>query len=144
MTDQPQLPPPDTSLSDVHAEQSLLDGNVLCGAAYGVFIAYLYGDMITYPIHCAGVHLTLFVQCFLLLIRRREKEKRKWHLLAYICVAFILGTIGFAGELKFGELTFIQGRELPGGPLEYNAVMYSDKLSVTANAACVRFFFRAD
>jgi hypothetical protein len=135
-----QFPTPDTSLSEVRAEQSHLDGTVLCGAAYGdTFQTRVTSPKLTDSLYAdgTGVHLTLFIQCFSLLAQPqgRGDKKRNLPLLAYICVIFALGTAGFGGQLKFRELMFIQGRELPGGPLEYQATMFSSKLSVLSNAA---------
>jgi hypothetical protein len=89
----------------------------------------------------SGVHLTLFVQCFSLLTQRRPNGKRDWPILVYVCVIFTLGTVGFGGQVKFDELTFIQNRNFPGGPLAYNLLMYNEKVNVMSNCIVSRLFF---
>ncbi|KLO13649.1 hypothetical protein SCHPADRAFT_915187 [Schizopora paradoxa] len=117
--------PPGESISDIRTEQSLLDGTVIAGAAY-------------------GIHLTLFVQCFQLLCQRRRDRQRNWGLLLYICIIFSLGTVGFGGQIKFNEMTFIQDRDFPGGPLGFNFGEYNAPANLMTTAAFVILNWFAD
>ena len=58
-------------------------------------------------------------------------------MLAYICVLFTLGTVGFGGQVKFNEMMFVQYRDFPGGPLSFNLGMYNNGASNMANASYV-------
>ncbi|KAJ7448666.1 hypothetical protein B0H11DRAFT_340224 [Mycena galericulata] len=62
-----------------------------------------------------GVHLTLFFQCARALYARKG-GKRNRELLIFICILFILGNIGNATNIVFGQKTFIDDRDFPGGP----------------------------
>jgi len=122
------------SISDIRTEQSLLDGTVIAGAAY-------------------GVHLTLFVQCFQLLFSQsfqkptgpnQNRQSPQWFLLSYIVLLFSLGTIGFGGQIKFNEMTFIQDRNFPGGPLGFNSAMYNEPVNIMTTAAFIVLNWFAD
>jgi len=117
--------PPGESITDLRVEQSLLDGTVIAAAAY-------------------GVHLTLFFQCFVLLTTRPRDGKVNWWLVSYICILFSLGTIGFGGQIKFNEETFIQDRNFPGGPLGFNFGEYNTPINVVTTAAFVVLNWFAD
>jgi len=117
--------PPGESISDIRTEQSLLDGTVIAGAAY-------------------GIHLTLFIQCFQLLSQRRRDRQKNWGLLFYICILFSLGTVGFGGQIKFNEMTFIQDRDFPGGPLGFNFGEYNAPANLMTTTAFVILNWFAD
>ena len=114
-------------MNEVRTEQALIDGTVIAGAAYGESEMLFY-DHDRYrsvdTLH-TGVHLTLFFQCFAILVQRKPYGKNNWSMLAYICVLFTLGTVGFGGQLKFNEMMFVQYRDFPGGPLGFQFGMYN-------------------
>ncbi|KAF9218447.1 hypothetical protein BS17DRAFT_742164 [Gyrodon lividus] len=62
-----------------------------------------------------GVHMTLFFMCFRLLWAHKKDTKDKL-MIVYITIIFVLGNIGNGTNLKFGEMTFIDDRDYPGGP----------------------------
>ncbi|KAJ7756039.1 hypothetical protein DFH07DRAFT_959171 [Mycena maculata] len=62
-----------------------------------------------------GVHLTLFVQCAQALYARKEGHRNR-ELFVLICILFVLGNIGNATNILFGQKTFIDDRDYPGGP----------------------------
>lgn len=49
----------------------------------------------------------------------------QWTWIAYISFMFTLATLGFAGNVKFNQLTYIDQRNIPGGPNAYTAKYYS-------------------
>ncbi|KAF7333581.1 hypothetical protein MSAN_02417100 [Mycena sanguinolenta] len=65
-----------------------------------------------------GVHLTLFVQCVQALYARKS-GRRNHELLIFVCILFALGNVGNATNILFGQKTFIDDRDYPGGPGVY-------------------------
>jgi len=108
--------PPGESLRDIRVEQSLLDGTVIGGAAY-------------------GVHLTIFIQCIDVLSQRPKDGVLNWRLIVYVCGVFSLGTVGFGAGMKYNEKTFIDDRNFPGGPLAFNYDMFGDPMNVLGFSA---------
>ncbi|KAL5522482.1 hypothetical protein ACEPAG_8498 [Sanghuangporus baumii] len=85
------------NLEDKHLLRSILNGTVLGGAAY-------------------GIHFALFFECMHLLVFR-SKESIKWHLVIFVSVNFILGSVQFGTQMKFTEIIFVDNSGGPGGPL---------------------------
>ena len=132
-------PSPDTTMTEVRTEQALIDGTVIGAAAYGELEKSFYdhGHCRSVDILHIGVHLTLFFQCFAILVQRKPYGKNNWSMLAYICVLFTLGTVGFGGQVKFNEMMFVQYRDFPGGPLGFNFGMYNTDSSNMATTSYV-------
>ncbi|KAL5499253.1 hypothetical protein ACEPAH_1771 [Sanghuangporus vaninii] len=76
---------------------SILNGTVLGGIAY-------------------GIHLALFFECMYLLVFR-SKGNIKWHLVIFVSVNFILGSVQFGTQMKFNEIMFVNNNEGPEGLL---------------------------
>ncbi|KAL9710485.1 hypothetical protein Ac2012v2_006019 [Leucoagaricus gongylophorus] len=91
--------PPGESSFDLYNERTIIDGLFLGTIAY-------------------GVHLTLFIWCFHLLLRKK-KSRSEYLLMIYVVLLFIMGNIGNGTNIKVGELTFVDNRNFPGGPNEY-------------------------
>jgi len=51
-----------------------------------------------------------------IMVNRPKQGQRSWSLLVYVAVLFTLGTITFAGDVKYDQTTWVDGRNLPGGP----------------------------
>jgi len=118
--------PPGETPSELWLEKSNLDGVVLAGFGYGIFF-------------------TLFVQCFrALLCNMSLKGKAKWIIIGYITILFALGTIGFGGNAKFNEMTYIEDRNYPGGPNAFTAEQYSDTVNIMSFASYVVMSWFAD
>ena len=74
-----------------------------------IIIAFKYSLLVI------GVHFTLFLQCFRLLLRDKAKQRSTYLLLAYICSAFIIGTLYVASEAVIIQYTFIDYARIEGG-----------------------------
>lgn len=82
-----------------------------------IYFSLLKGCLIVLLIS-EGVHLTLFIWCFHLLLRKK-KSRSEYLLMIYVVLLFIMGNIGNGTNIKVGELTFVDNRNFPGGPNEY-------------------------
>ncbi|KAJ3574053.1 hypothetical protein NP233_g2024 [Leucocoprinus birnbaumii] len=91
--------PPGESSFDLYEERTIIDGLFLGAIAY-------------------GVHLTLFIWCFHLLLRKK-KSRPDYLLMLYVSLLFVMGNIGNGTNIKVGELTFVDNRNFPGGPNAY-------------------------
>jgi len=94
----------------------MLDGTVIGGVAYGVLFA-------------------LSCQCLHSLLLYPRNKKIQWHLVVYVATLFALSTVAFGTEIKFNELTFVDDRNYPGGPLAYNFDQYNNPANVATFAS---------
>ncbi|KAF9218574.1 hypothetical protein BS17DRAFT_822735 [Gyrodon lividus] len=101
--------PANETETEIWNERSILDGLFLGAIGY-------------------GVHMTLFFMCFRLLWTRKKDTKDKL-MIVYITILFVLGNIGNGTNLKFGEMTFIDDRDYPGGP---NAFFVQESTNIVA------------
>ncbi|KAJ7135105.1 hypothetical protein C8R46DRAFT_1325870 [Mycena filopes] len=83
-----------------------------------------------------GVHLTLFMQCVGALYRRKEGQRNRG-LLAFISILFILGNIGNATNIVFGQKTFIDDRNYPGGPNAFFVEQSTNWSAVVCNSVYI-------
>ncbi|KAK7045123.1 hypothetical protein R3P38DRAFT_2508878 [Favolaschia claudopus] len=83
-----------------------------------------------------GVHLTLFLQCVNAL-RNGKTAVRNRELLGFICILFVLGNIGNATNILFGQKTFIDNRDYPGGPNAYFIEQSTDWSAVVCNSVYI-------
>ena len=60
-----------------------------------------------------------------------------WPLIAYIFFLFTLASIGFGGNVKFNQMTYIDDRNIPGGPNAFTAQYYNDWVNILAFASYV-------
>ncbi|KAF9447761.1 hypothetical protein P691DRAFT_638943, partial [Macrolepiota fuliginosa MF-IS2] len=88
--------PPNESPHDLYNERTIIDGLFLGAIAY-------------------GIHLTLFIWCFYLLLQKK-KSRSVYFLMLYVLLLFAMGNIGNGTNIKVGELTFVDNRNFPGGP----------------------------
>ena len=65
-------------------------------------------------------------------------------MVSFSTVLFTLGTINFGTGVKFNEMTFIDDRNYPGGPLGFNFGRYSDWRNVLGFAASFALNWTSD
>ncbi|KAG2365379.1 hypothetical protein BDR07DRAFT_1329350 [Suillus spraguei] len=91
-----------TPQTNLPLERSRLVGMILGGVSYGVY-------------------LLLTVQALIALMQRpRHGQKianNRLTLICYTLITFSLGTIDFAGNIKYTEMIWIDLRDAPGGPV---------------------------
>ncbi|KIK65899.1 hypothetical protein GYMLUDRAFT_951611 [Collybiopsis luxurians FD-317 M1] len=120
-----QIPPgsrPNESASEIFSEHTWLQGAFLGAIAYGV-------ECVLYLMACQ----------MLWLHRRRHSQspRRNIFLICYISVIFVLSTLYVAGLLEFTQLSFIDGRNIQGGPNGFEEVMFSLPIDMLANVIMV-------
>ncbi|KAI6121295.1 hypothetical protein F5141DRAFT_510215 [Pisolithus sp. B1] len=110
-----------TPNTNLWLERSRLDGMMLGAVSYGVLL------------------LLTFQAVGAILSRRRHGNGavyRPW-LLAYVVVTFVLATIGFAANLKYTEMIWIDLRDAPGGPV----ALIEDELSYWINVMALTCYY---
>ena len=84
-----------------------------------------------------GVHATLYFLCLTLLLEERKKKPRAtWIWIAYITNLFILGTIGNGTNMFLQQDAFVNNRNYPGGPGQFEIEQYD----LPYNAACTAVY----
>ncbi|KAF8162561.1 hypothetical protein B0H34DRAFT_691776 [Crassisporium funariophilum] len=93
-----------------------------------------------------GVVLTLFVLSFIQLVRTTNKSnlKTKIPLIIYISLIFLFGTLIVGAGARFTQLSFIDGRLIPGGPSAFEQVEFSIPVDEIANVSYVLATWLAD
>ena len=111
----PDLPP-----ETIFAEHTWLQGAFLGAVAYGIqFVLYV-------------------VTCFFLWRLRTPSTKRMNIIfIIYISIIFILSTLYIVGLFQFTQLSFIDGRNIPGGPQAFESMMFSLPIDMLANVIMV-------
>ncbi|KAL4074357.1 hypothetical protein V8B97DRAFT_1864600 [Scleroderma yunnanense] len=109
---------PDTNL---WLERSRLIGMILGAVSYGMLF------------------LLTIQTAKIILHRRRHGQSVVRHpwLLGYICITFVLATIGFAGNVKYTEMIWIDLRDAPGGP----AALIEDELNYSINLMALTCYY---
>ncbi|KAF8056577.1 hypothetical protein FPV67DRAFT_642566 [Lyophyllum atratum] len=92
--------------AELQLERSCFHGTLIATLAYGAL-------------------LMLYTQLTQVLLSRPKRGRMYWAIVFYSSILFCLATLAVAGMLKYAELTFVDNREYPGGPLAY----YSSHLS---------------
>ncbi|KAJ6529060.1 hypothetical protein DFH09DRAFT_935035 [Mycena vulgaris] len=124
MPDLGSFAPPGESAHDLWVERSNLNGVLLSGVAYGILFTVAFQTVL------------LFLQS--------PKAKVPWGLVTYVSVMFILASIGFGGNSKFNELTYIDNRNIPGGPNAYTVEFYATTSNMMSFAAYIVMSYLAD
>ncbi|KAH9478938.1 hypothetical protein JR316_0009401 [Psilocybe cubensis] len=93
-----------------------------------------------------GIVFTLFMMSFVQLIRTTNKRNlaSKLPLIIYISLIFILGTLIIGSGSKMTQLSFIDYRNIPGGPATFEEVEFSIPVDEVANVAYVLANWFAD
>lgn len=107
------LPANETHL-EIYNERTLLDGAIMTGVVY-------------------GIHFTIFVQTAYLLTRDLHKKRSNQFFLAYITVMFILGTLFVSSSSRVAQMTFVDDRDYPGGPVAWAAAAFSIPANLLGN-----------
>ncbi|KAJ7493629.1 hypothetical protein FB451DRAFT_446806 [Mycena latifolia] len=116
--------PPNESPSDLWVERSNLNGVLLSAVGYGIL----------FTVTSQTLHLFL----------RMPKGKVHWGWVIYVSVMFILASIGFGGNAKFNQMTFIDNRNFPGGPNAFTVEYYTAPVNMMAFAAYILMSWMAD
>ncbi|KAJ7769392.1 hypothetical protein B0H16DRAFT_1452588 [Mycena metata] len=109
---------------DLWLEKSNFDGVFLSGVAYGILF-------------------TITAQT-LLLFSQLPKDKTPRLLIAYIIAIFVLASVGFGGNAKFNQMTYIDDRNYPGGPNAYTVDFYSTLVNMLSFGAYILMSWMAD
>ncbi|KXN87292.1 hypothetical protein AN958_08981 [Leucoagaricus sp. SymC.cos] len=111
---------PDESSADIFAEHTWLQGAFLTAIAFGMeFILYV-------------------MTCYFLWTRRDPINKRQnTFLMCYISIIFVLSVLTMGSMLEFTQLSFIDGRIIPGGPATFENQMFSLPIDNLGNVVIV-------
>ncbi|KAF8183856.1 hypothetical protein K438DRAFT_1974881 [Mycena galopus ATCC 62051] len=116
--------PPGENAYDLWVERSNLNGVLLSAVGYGILF-------------------TITLQT-LLLFFQAPLTKVSWRLVSYVVVLFCLASIGFGGNAKFNQQTFIDDRNFPGGPNAFTIQFYGEDINFTALVSFVVMSWMAD
>ncbi|EIW75970.1 hypothetical protein CONPUDRAFT_169199 [Coniophora puteana RWD-64-598 SS2] len=116
--------------TDLWLERSRLDGMIIGAVSYGIFVilSYQAGRQVLRRPRFGAV--------------RPQNRKR---IFVYIVTTFVLATIGFAGNVKYTEMIWIDLRDTPGGPsaLIINELQYWVNLMALACYYVMEWFMEA-
>ncbi|TFK21363.1 hypothetical protein FA15DRAFT_672625 [Coprinopsis marcescibilis] len=116
--------PPGLTEWELFNERCILVGMILAGVAYGIL----------FTIVCLSYNAFF----------DRPKNKRSSWILYYTGLMFILATLGFAANTKFIEMTFVDYRNIPGGPNVFTIVFYANWVNMFAFVSYVLMSWLAD
>ncbi|TFK24221.1 hypothetical protein FA15DRAFT_555589, partial [Coprinopsis marcescibilis] len=97
--------PPGASQWDMFNESCTLNGLILAGVTYGILF-------------------TIASQSVFLFFERPKQSRSNW-IIYYTFAMLVLATIGFGGNTRFIEMTFVDYRSFPGGPNAFTVAFYS-------------------
>ncbi|KAH6899457.1 hypothetical protein BKA70DRAFT_1115407 [Coprinopsis sp. MPI-PUGE-AT-0042] len=120
----PLLPEYVPSDVDLLTERSNLNGLIIAGVAYGMVF-------------------TLFAQCVAMIASGSRHWKARW-VMYYTIALFVAATIGFAGNTLFVQMTYIDYRNIPGGPNMFTLTYFGHPVNMVANCAYVFISWIAD
>ncbi|KAJ7153215.1 hypothetical protein C8R46DRAFT_1357131 [Mycena filopes] len=120
----PSFAPPGESSLDLWVERSNLNGVLISGVAYGILF-------------------TLSFQTLLLFFQLPRGNIPRGFV-AYVCVMFVLASLGFGGNAKFNEMTYIDNRNIPGGPNAFTVEFYNNWVNMMSFASYVLMSWLAD
>ena len=107
-------------------EKTWLQGAVLTGVGYGI----------VFTLYCMTAHA--------LLVGRRRSDYKNIGWLVYITIIFFLGSIFMGACAQMTQLSFVQYRNIPGGPSEYENVEFSIPADEAGNVVFVLTNWFAD
>ena len=105
---------PDEASDVIFAEKTYLQGTVLTGVSYGAL----------FMLYCISMHL--------LWDRRHRHAPGNTFYMVYATFILIFNTLNVAGDTSFAQMAFIDNRNYPGGPAQYE----NDFYFVTLNTMC--------
>ncbi|KAJ7107805.1 hypothetical protein C8R44DRAFT_528948, partial [Mycena epipterygia] len=116
--------PPGESAYDLWVERSNLNGVLLSAVAYGILFTVTFQTLL------------LFFQA--------PWAKISWRLVSYITVLFCLASIGFGGNAKFNQQTYIDDRNIPGGPNAFTVQFFGGPINFSSFFSYVVMSWLAD
>jgi H+/Cl- antiporter ClcA len=134
----PLLPEYVPSGVDLLTERSNLNGLVIAGVAYGRRASWIHFDSHGLTA-LVGIVFTLFAQCVTLIVSGSRRWNSKW-VLYYAITLFVAATIGFAGNTLFVQMTYVDYRDILGGPNAFTMGYYAHPVNMVANCAWVALF----
>ncbi|KAF8213596.1 hypothetical protein K438DRAFT_1804276 [Mycena galopus ATCC 62051] len=117
---------PDETNVEIFSEHTWLQGAFLASVAYGMQA------------------LLFFMSVGLLWKARKTHPKRNLGLLVYITALYTGSTIYMGALLQFTQLSFIDDRNIPGGPNEFEDVEFSLPVDMIANVLMVILTWMCD
>ncbi|KAF9495050.1 hypothetical protein BDN71DRAFT_917198 [Pleurotus eryngii] len=98
--------------------------------------AVLVGDCVSQMLY--GILFLVFAQImYTLAIRPRQSGPRKWPLIAYTILLFVLCSVYNCMNLNSLRLMFVDNRMKPGGPTAYALSEYGKAVTVIPNACAI-------
>ncbi|EMD34961.1 hypothetical protein CERSUDRAFT_116481 [Gelatoporia subvermispora B] len=88
------------------------------------------------------IHIVIFSMCTYYIIQENKASNAKWF--ALVCALFASGTINICMNIHFNELTWIDERNYPGGPLAFLLEQQSVWTNTLGNSASLVATFLAD
>lgn len=108
---------PDEPSEVIFAEKTYLQGTVLTGVAYGAL----------FMLYCISMHL--------LWDRRHRNAPGNTFYMVYATFILLFNTLNVAGDTSFAQLAFIDNRNYPGGPAQYENDFYFETLNTMCNVS---------
>ncbi|KAF8507405.1 hypothetical protein JB92DRAFT_2735378 [Gautieria morchelliformis] len=118
---------PDESQAVRFSERTWLQGAFIAAVAYGMEVI-LY-SMSSY---------------WLCKARNTRNSKKNTGLIIYTTIMFVLGTLYIAALLQFTQDSFVDGRNIPGGPSAYETIMFSVPIDMLGNVTMVMLSWMCD
>ncbi|KAH7906881.1 hypothetical protein BJ138DRAFT_1161545 [Hygrophoropsis aurantiaca] len=81
-----------------------------------------------------GGHIAVFCTCVYHIIHEKTIS---WRWLAFVSTLFIMGTINIICNIHFNEMTYIDNRNYPGGPLAFLFTQQALPVDTVGNAAYI-------
>ncbi|KAI0781613.1 hypothetical protein BC629DRAFT_1678765 [Irpex lacteus] len=104
--------------TEIFTEKAFLQGALLCGVAYGAVVPlYLMTSWLLWK-KLSSPH---------------SDRKRTYAFLAFSATLFILATLSYACNAQFTQLSFIDNRNMEGGPAMYEETMFSIPIDELGN-----------
>lgn len=110
----------------IFTEKTWLQGAILTGVGYGI----------VFTLYC------MTARALLVGLKRSDYKKFGW--LVYITIMFFLGSIFMGACSQMTQLSFIDYRNIPGGPSEYENVEFSIPADEAGNVVFVLTNWFAD
>lgn len=117
---------PNEAPNVIFAEKTWLQGAILTGVGYGI----------VFTLYC------MTARALLVGLKRSDYKKIGW--LVYITAMFFLGSIFMGACAQMTQLSFVDYRNIPGGPSEYENVEFSIPADEAGNVVFVLTNWLAD
>ncbi|KAG5652422.1 hypothetical protein H0H81_005070 [Sphagnurus paluster] len=118
------------AVASVYAQRSLFDGIVIATLGYGMKFTPILCLFMVVEAGFLGALLMLSIQLVQVLISRPKWGNSYYTIIGYFMVLFVLATVAIGGKLKYAELTFVDHRDYPGGPVGYFSSHLNDPVYI--------------